>query len=211
MVDRGYPYVGKWVGPMGLEKCATVVLIAADWIITAKHVAENKIAHPDDVDVTVWFTGPDGKISAKVVEAVGYPKTNIWWEIALAKLDRPIEGIPPVALASNEVPSNQEIEITIIGKDSPVPGAYCKVKEDKRHLIRNQQRGNKTTGVVGNSGGAWIVEHQGIGPDVVVGIIQGRGDKNCAEASQPVVFRKWIDEKLAEFGAEAKWVAVDYR
>ena len=193
------------------RQCAKVVLIAADWIITAKHVAENKIAHPDVVNVTVCFTGPDGKISAKVVEAVGYPKTNIWWEIALAKLDRPIEGIPPVALASKEVLPNQEIEITIIGRDSPIPGAYCKVKKDKRHLIRNDQRGNKTPGIGGDSGGAWIVEHQGNGSDVVVGIIQGGGDKNCAEASQPVVFRRWIDEKLAEFGTEAEWVAVDHR
>jgi len=56
-----------------------------------------------------------------------------------------------------------------------------------------------------------IVEHQGDGAGVVVGIIQGKGNKKCAEASQPVVFREWIDRILAQFGAKAKWLAVDYR
>ncbi len=123
-----YPYVGKWVGPKGYAT-GRVVLIAHDWIITAKHVAINKINNPKNVNVKVCFIGPGDIISAKVVQAFCRPTTNHnWWEIALAKLEHYIEGIPTVALASNGIPSNQEIKITLIGKNSPIPGAYCRKK-----------------------------------------------------------------------------------
>lgn len=204
-----YPYVGRWLGPRG---CATVVLITPEWIITSEHVARKKIEDSSNVDVTVRFFNPNGDVSAKVANAFGYQETKCpGMGIALGKLDHYIECIPSIAMAQNGVSKGKNIEITIVGNNAnnAIRGAYCKLN-NKGHLVRVYDCGNSQRGVPGDSGGAWIVES----PDgglVLVGIIKGTDEHNRGVASQPIVFRKWIDQKLAAFDAKCRWVEVSHR
>ena len=214
MANDEYAYVGRWCGPNGI---ATADLIAADWIITAPHVAENKIRKPASVDVTVCFTGPGGDISAKVVEAFErcrnpeYP----WTEINLARLDRRIDDIQIIALAKDALSSGQEITIDIVGttiKQRPILGGSCKLHDNGRYLIRTTN-GNHQHANQNDSGGAWLIRQRN-GGHVLVGIMQGLTDKSdpySGAATQPAVRSEWINKQLADFGAKATWVAVDYR
>jgi hypothetical protein len=77
-----YPYVGKWVGPKG---CANVVLIATEWVITAKHVAKNKIERPG-IDVEVRFFDRDGAVSTAKVEEAFARQDGQGYRINLTKM-----------------------------------------------------------------------------------------------------------------------------
>ena len=204
MGNRDYPFVGKWVGPKG---SANVVLIAPQWIITSEHVARKKIKDPGNVDVAVRFFQANGEVSTNVAGAYGRCEAKCpGMGIALGRLDRTIECIPSVAIVQNAVSEGESIKITIVGNHT-IPGAYCELNK-KGHLVRIHDCGSRQRGVPGDSGGAWIVEPPGDGPPVLVGIIKGTDGHNRGVASQPAVFREWIDRKLAEFGASCMWVQV---
>jgi hypothetical protein len=202
MGTRDYPFVGRWLGPKG---SATVVLIAPEWIITSEHVASNKIKDPGNVDVAVRFFQPNGEVSAKVAAAYGRCEARCpGMGIAVGRLDRSIAGVPSVAVAQSGASPGEAIEITILATDT-IPGAYCRLN-NKGHLVRIHNYGNRQRGIRGDSGGAWIVEPPGDGLPVLVGIIKGTDGHDRGVASQPAAFREWIDSKLAEFGASCKWV-----
>lgn len=140
MVKSDYPCVGKWVGPKG---CANVALIATDWIITAKHVVQNKINCPG-IDVEVRFFDRDGNVStAKVEKAFARQDAGPnFWEIAIARLDHPVENIPFVALAENALPPGREIEIAIVANELIAP-AYCGRRKNG-HLAQSPTRQSQT-------------------------------------------------------------------
>ena len=202
-----FPYVGKWVGPKG---CATVVLIAADWVITAYHAAKNKIDNPG-IDVGVRFSDRDGNVStAKVREAFASNDAAInWWNIALAKLDRRVENIPIASLAMNAIPCGQEIQLTIVASELIRPAYYGR-HNVSGHLVRDHDRGSGVRGVPGDSGGACVFQNAARNLEVVVGVIQGRTHDDKGAASQPSAFRDWIERTMERFHANATWATLDY-
>jgi hypothetical protein len=228
MCSKEYGYVGRWCGPCG--GIATAELIAPDWIITAPHVVQNKIQNPDCVDVTVCFTDGADKFSARVVEAflrlwepgMGWEKWKEkvgyeWEEVALARLNRHIDGIAPVELAENLIPCGETIKINMVGttiRDEPVFGAYCAQDQNRRYLRRTMNGSadsERKHANRGDSGGAWLIERRA-GPDVLVGIMQGLANKHDPDsgvATPPALCRQWIDETLGRSGT-AKWVKVVY-
>ena len=207
-----YGYIGRWRGPRGT---ATAALIAPGWIITAPHVVSNLIQNPH-IDVTVCFEHQGEEFSARVVEAhlrrwehgqtwetwkqsVRYE----WMEVVLWRLARRIDQIEPVELAENLLLPGETTSVKIISAMGTSLEASCQLAEHRRFLIRDRGGGKE-----GDSGGAWLKSKPN-GREAVVGIIQGtNGDK--AVATQPAVWRKWIDIKLGEFGANANWVDVVY-
>jgi hypothetical protein len=210
------------------------VLIAPEWILTAPHVVRNKIENPGAVNVRVCFGSRGERMSAMVVESFldtwdscgtwenwrAYVRYE-WVRVALARLDRSIDTIPPAVLAADPLPPGTPIQINIVGttiRDDPVLGAQCTLdpNRDRPRLIReavHTARSERKRANPCDSGGVWLFERQGH-PDVVVGILQGHETvNNGAEigvAAQPTVSRGWIDEKLRESGAAAKWIRVAY-
>jgi hypothetical protein len=148
VVDHEYVYVGRWCGPRAI---ATAELIAPEWIITAPHVVKNKVEDPESIKITVCFDSGGERASASVTKAFlrdweRGPTWNAWrsskreWEeVALEKLDRPLEFISPVDLAENLIPRDTTIKINIVGttiRDDPVFGAYCAQDNNRRYLRR---------------------------------------------------------------------------
>jgi hypothetical protein len=204
-----FAYVGRWCGSKG---CAHVVLIAENWVVTAEHVARNKVVNPGAVNVEVRFSDLGGNVSiARVAEAfasricVG-PAFN--WEVALARLDHPIEGVSCVTLAENGPPDGREVKVAIVATELITP-AYCRLNQ-AGHLDRNPNRGSAIPGVGGDSGGAWVAEGANRGRDVLLGVIQGGRGQGWGAASQPSVFRDWIDHTMRLHGAIATWATLGY-
>jgi len=212
MFAMDYGYVGRWRGPRGV---ATAELIAPEWIITAPHVVSNKIQNPH-IDITVCFENQGEKISASVAEAYlrcwkcGHTWEDWkqcvryeWKEVALARLAHRIDQIAPVGLADSLLVPGETTLVKIVTAMGTSLEAYCRLADHQRFLVRDRGGGKE-----GDSGGAWL-KGQRNGREAVVGIIQGtNGDK--AVATQPAVWRNWIDMKLGEFGANVNWVNVVY-
>jgi hypothetical protein len=129
-----------------------------------------------------------------------------WGEIALAKLDGPVEDLSPVALAEYfpRIDSVADIQVVTANPESKRE-ASCQLVAGGRLLIREAGGGH-----TGDSGGAWLIRLPD-GRDAVVGIVQGGPIGGKAFATPLVRFKDWINDTIGKSGASVDWVKVDRR
>jgi hypothetical protein len=160
--------------------------------------------------VDVRFSDREGNVStARIVEAFACGNVGHDFRgIALARLDPSVGNIPIASLAGNALPAGQEIQVALVANELIRP-AYCEL-HPSGHLVRKHGRGSPVRGVPGDSGGAWIFEAAAGKVQVVVGVIQGATCNHRGAASQPSVFRYWIDTTMGKYHANATWAPLNY-
>jgi len=125
--DPNFPYVAKWKQyHKGSSKIGlgTAQLIHPRWIITAYHVAKFKHQNPNAGSTEIVFQGGRTRNVVEVYKAPGV-------DIALAKLNRPIYAVEPVALLKQPFRSSDGVvDFTIAGRSGGLH--YHRVRGESR-------------------------------------------------------------------------------
>ena len=125
--DPTFGYVAKWKQyHKGSSKIGlgTAQLIHPQWVITAYHVAKFKHQNPDGGSTQVVFQGGKTRNVVEVYKAPGV-------DIALAKLNSPMNSIEPVSLLKQPFKgSDGVIDFTIAGRSGGLH--YHRVRGESR-------------------------------------------------------------------------------
>jgi secreted trypsin-like serine protease len=163
------------------DSACSGALVARDWVITAGHCFRDengvRVERPvaDVTTATVGLadlTGPGGQVATVV--AVRQSPTN---DIALAQLDRPVQGIRPLALATRPPEVDDVLRFTGYGADgsvSPEPSTILRTGqvsvvavEDATIGVTGYAPERDTSACVYDSGAPYFVERDGRGPLLV--------------------------------------------
>ncbi|MHC5053435.1 MAG: trypsin-like serine peptidase [Planctomycetota bacterium] len=188
---------GAWRGrkKQGGTGIGAATLVAPSWAITAAHVASKKARDPGAVDVAVRF---GGVVVARVEAAHACPDADI----ALVKLEKPVEGARPVALLSVPLTrAHGSFPFTFVSRGhglKVVPGRTG--KGNGKRIFHSRDAEGKRPGKAGDSGGAWLFDLPRPGRDVQFAVIHGGGF-----GPQPAAHREWIEKTMAGSGQKVTW------
>ena len=192
--DPSFDYVAKWKQyhkdsmKIGL---GTAELIHPRWIITAYHVAKFKDQNPNGGSTQILFRGGKYRNVVEVYKAPGV-------DIALAKLNSPINAIEPVALLKQPFRSSDGvIDFTIAGRSGGLH--YHRVRGESRSGGDSFRVLGDPPGKAGDSGGLWGIERYGNLPDVQFAVLHGGG-----VAPQVGPISNWIDSIIGP--GKVNWV-----
>jgi len=192
--DPDFPYVAKWKQyHKGSSKIGlgTAQLIHPRWIITAYHVAKFKHQNPNAGSTEIVFQGGRTRNVVEVYKAPGV-------DIALAKLNRPIYAVEPVALLKQPFRSSDGVvDFTIAGRSGGLH--YHRVRGESRLGGKSFRVIGDPPGKAGDSGGLWGVERYGNLPDVQFAVLHGGG-----VAPQIGPISNWIDRIVGP--GKVNWV-----
>jgi hypothetical protein len=195
--EEQFACAGAWRGrkTQGGTGIGAATLVSPSWAITAAHVASKKARDPGAVDVIVRF---GGGIVARVDAAHACPDADI----ALVKLEKPVEGVRPVALLGVRLTrAHGRFPFTFVsrGHGLKVVGGRTGKGNGKR-IFHSRDAEGKRPGKAGDSGGAWLFDLPGPGRDVQFAVIHGGGF-----GPQPAAHREWIDGVMAGSGEKVTW------
>lgn len=98
------------------------VLIAPDWVLTAAHCVEGETTSSFEVWVGIHdLDSPGGAARRSVTQIISHPNyfsdgfDNLFNDVALLRLDAPVTGIQPIALASLASDNNVGSIVQVIG------------------------------------------------------------------------------------------------
>jgi hypothetical protein len=204
--DDAHPFVGSWQGihkessRVGVGTC---ILISSNWVLTAAHVASPLVNGADDRVIRITFPGDVKRVAVSAVRVEDQ-------DLALARLDKPVTQIVPVALQSVVLtkPRHGLIPLVIEGTSGGRKSLQGHRAYGAPPFMLRIPNEKLATGKGGDSGGAWLLKKAGGESPLLLGVLIGGVQLNGKEygrAIQPSAYREWIDKTLAATGDAAVW------